>query len=368
MTSHTALGMNHMVESLSFDTLLLDAHNPRFANSMQEASQTEILRELARACNIQHLTESMCLHGYMGDPLLGIRQEAKDGTSPVLIVDGNRRLAAIQLLLSPEIQDSVGWQVAIQPGPAQADKMKKIPVQVFEDRSDIDLLLGVRHVRGVEVWTQTAKARYVQARLHEGHKEGHLAKTLGVHIYTLRRWLQTLYVLEQAFASVNTAHTRNQLDSEHTIKFAWAYTALSYESIRKYLSLSHPAQHAPQECPVPAGSMKNLHLFMEDLGMYGYGTRPRNQAVTDSRQIRILAAVYDNPEALDVLRGGGSLERAHARSVGEVAELELAMRTASEALDHAERIAHRHKHNGKLRNMALDIRVDAENLVDSLRP
>ena len=76
--------------------LRLDGHNPRLKEGMENASQAELLAELAREYELQDLGRSIADNGYFSEePLVAIRNK---GGKTWTIVEGNRRLAALQLL------------------------------------------------------------------------------------------------------------------------------------------------------------------------------------------------------------------------------------------------------------------------------
>ena len=75
---------------------------------------------------------------------------------------------------------------------------------------------------------------------------------------------------------------------------------------------------------------------MEDL--YGSPDGKKRAKLSDSRDIRKLAAVYESEEAWEHLRSGASLEQAYRKSEGEQAELMALLSEASRLLDLADGI------------------------------
>ena len=337
------------VKDLLVADLLLDPDNPRLAGTLPEASQEELLQELFRAYDLQPLMQSMSQHGYFSEePLIGVEPASPNGD--VVVVEGNRRLASLKLLLNEEARVAVGVREDQLPTVVNDEvlgSLDPVPVKVYSSRDKIIPYLGVRHIRGVKDWDPLAKARYVCWLLDQGQSIREIAQSIGVQRGTVQRWLLTLHVLDQA----NKASDKPWDEAPGSFKFSWLYTALGYARVRNYLHLETPGLEAPPLKPVPQEHEERLLEHMHDL----YGPPPgksQSAVVTDSRQLRKLAAIYDSSEALGRLRGGASLEEAYARSAGEKEELLAYLRQIDDRLDRALGMAHRHRGRRELTDLA----------------
>ena len=84
------------VEWAELGKLRLDPRNPRLKEGLENASQPELLAELAREYELQDLGRSIADNGYFSEePLVAIKDRSGKSWT---IVEGNRRLAALQLL------------------------------------------------------------------------------------------------------------------------------------------------------------------------------------------------------------------------------------------------------------------------------
>src|SRR6266516_3680854 len=87
------------VQWVELGQLRLDPRNPRLREGMENASQAELLAELAREYELQDLGRSIADNGYFSEePLVAVKD--KSGKTWT-IIEGNRRLAALQLLEQP---------------------------------------------------------------------------------------------------------------------------------------------------------------------------------------------------------------------------------------------------------------------------
>ncbi len=334
------------------ESLRLDPENPRLAETLPNASQDELLREFYRSYDLHPLMLSMSQHGYFSEePLIGVKCDcSKTQEEIVVVVEGNRRLASLQLLLNDEARAAAGADKHSLPEITNDDvlaQLNPVPVKLYQNRADIVPYLGVRHIRGVKDWDPLAKARYVRWLIDQGQEVGDIARSIGVQRGTVRRWLLTLYVLEQA----NEASDTRWDDSPGGFKFSWLYTSLGYVRVRDYLQLEDSNLDTPQPNPVKPEYVNRLLDQMRDL--YGPPPGDSQQAkVKDSRELRKLAAIYDSPDAVDALRGGASLEDAYSRSAGEEEELLGLLQQTNHNLELALGIAHRHQDRPELLRLA----------------
>ena len=175
--------------------------------------------------------------------------------------------------------------------------------------------------------------------MEQGHSLQDVARQVGSGKRTdvVRRWLLTLYSLEQA--NRESDEPWDEVD-EH-FGFSWLYTSLGYRSVRDYLGITHEVFSDPRQTPVPKESVENLLDHMNDL----YGPppgRPREAAVRESRQIKDLANVYSSSNAVDALRSGVSLQVALRDTVDEETQLVELLRKANYDLAEANGIAPHH--------------------------
>ena len=351
------------IHSYRIEDLRLDPHNPRLAETMQGASQHELIREYYRSYDLDPLLLSMAQSGYFTEePLIGVReQQQESGNTTFTIVEGNRRLAALHILLFDWAREAAGPLQLPEINDEIREKLNPVPVKEYPSRDSVIPYLGVRHIRGVKDWDALAKARYVRWLLDRGYSIASISRLVGDRGDVVRRWLLTLYVLEQA----NSLSPDQWNEAPKEFKFSWLYTALGYANIKTYLGLALDRLSDPEPNPVSQGHTDRLTAHMKDL----YGPPPGDSAkavVKDSRELRRLAAVYGSEEALDTLRGGASLTVAYERSAGEEQELVDSLQKANVALDSANAIAHRHKGQAEARRLAQRAAESAQNVAKTL--
>ncbi|MDO8565661.1 MAG: hypothetical protein Q7S04_00555 [Candidatus Moranbacteria bacterium] len=143
---------------LKFDQLLLDPNNPRFAKHSDELvaeddyeeMQSETFSKMIQRENnfeIAELAKNISKNGYLGFDRMFVK---KLKGSKFLVIEGNRRLAAIYFLLKQEESHRTRGALA----PEIKKTFLKIPCVDLTnwETEDIKRLLGLRHYDSVKDW------------------------------------------------------------------------------------------------------------------------------------------------------------------------------------------------------------------------
>lgn len=349
---------------VSVEQLRLDPDNPRLASPGSDVDQDTLLKELYDDFALEDVITSLSRNGYFGEePLIGVPVDGPDGQQEFVVVEGNRRLAALKLLLFETNRTSVAAKDIPQPSPEILLKLNPVPLAPFESRKELIPYLGVRHIIGVKQWKSIAKARFMDLLLTtEDYSMDEIGNVVGNRTEVVQRWLLTLYVLNQA----NRISDQNPWSEiSKGFKFSFLYTGLGYLNIRQYLDIPLDVVRNPVENPVPAEKQENLIHHMTD--MYGPAPGRGRGKVSDSRTIRQLAGVYESEPALNVLRGGATLEEAYRKTRGEAQELLDLLREATFRLDQANAIAHYHTDQLEAATLVQRIQEAAEHLMVTFR-
>lgn len=341
---------NHpLIVSVPVDNLLLDVENPRRTTREVNKNQMDLLLELYTRYDLGDLFASLSEHGYFSEePLIGIpadevvdAEDAVDAEPAYIVIEGNRRLAALKILLSDECQRVVKAYNLPTVSEWARERLDPVPVKIYQTRAEVRPYLGVRHIAGIKPWDALAKAKYVKNLIDDGLTLAEVARQVGAGRRTdvVRRWLLTLYTLEQANAVADEPWD----EVDQRFGFSWLYTSLGYRDTRDYVGITQETFLDPTETPVPQESVERLVGHMRDL--YGPPGEPHNAAIQESRDIRKLASVYANPEAAGMLRAGASLDLAFSKTVSEPVHLIELLRKANLELTEANGIAPHHKGN-----------------------
>ena len=138
--------------------LELDPRNPRVPRSQAEISQRDIVADLVEHDKVIEIARSIADHGYF--PVEAIIVVTEDGHR--YVVEGNRRVAALKLLLSPGFAPE-DWQPRFRALSNRVDPkvLKKIKAVCAPTREAAAPVIMSRHTqRQIEGWSPLMQARF----------------------------------------------------------------------------------------------------------------------------------------------------------------------------------------------------------------
>jgi hypothetical protein len=313
-------------QKIRVNDLYLDPDNPRLAGlELTIDQQDEIIRVLWDDRAVNELVDSIATSGYgEHEDLFASKEEGK-----LVVIEGNRRLAAVKLLLDPALCNRI--EVSGIPALSADAKQKLQTLPVIEcKREDLWQYIGFKHVNGPQHWDSIAKAQYI-ARVHNEYKIplDQIARTIGDRHDTVRRLYRGLMVLEQAETS--GAFDRN--DRWNT-RFAYSHlwTGLGYNNVQGFLGLSADKGFEPN--PVPKKNIEQL----KELCLWLYGSKKENKEPlvrSQNPDLPKLNETLGSRNGVAALRSGLPLETALKASRGDERLLREALVLAKQALREA---------------------------------
>jgi hypothetical protein len=311
--------------------LLLDYRNPRFREEYQASSlsQDELCLLIDKHYDAIQIARSIAWHGYFeSEPLIAV-EEGSNGE--YVVVEGNRRLAALKGLASPSLREQLTEQTRAWGSlPAQVDLPDDFPVVVVRDRQAIVPLLGFRHISGIEPWEPIAQARYITSLVDEGRSLEDIAELVGRSLREVRSMYRDHEILRQGAEQFN-------LDTNRAEESFGVFTAaMGRTKLRGYIDAPEPRDVNPSYWPIPEQSAPKLDLLLT----YIFGKDGgKGRVIHDSRQLAGLGDILADPsgqaeavlietnnvdETLQWMRG------AHEKLQGYVQSAERAINSALE--------------------------------------
>ncbi len=314
------------ITPMKVSDLAFDLKNPRLPefDLTRNPTETEVIRVLWDAMDVKELVLSIAASGFFRhEPLIVALEDGKN-----IVIEGNRRLAAVKVLLEPAIAKDLKADV----GPIKEDAreaLKELPT-ISGTREDAWRYLGFKHVNGPAKWSSYAKSLYI-ADVHRnfGVALEDIAKQIGDTHKTVQRLFRGLMVLEQAEGL--KVFSREDRWRNH-FSFSHLYTGIGYEGISAFIGLRPETEEKLE--PVPAEKKEELRELC--LWMYGSKREDTPPVIeTQNPHLRHLDAVVGNQEALAALRSGTSLAVAHEMSRPSSNVFEEALITAKLSLQQA---------------------------------
>ena len=182
------------IELANIDDLNLDPKNPRLGRHEIEKglSQDDVLA-LMLDWSLDELAVSFLENGFWPqEALIVVREPLPSSTTPVLIVvEGNRRLAALRLLQRARVgqEKSSKWKDYVNGATAeQLDQLTQAPYIEMQNRRSVQGYLGFRHVTGIKEWSPAEKAQFIAHLIEdEGLDYEQVRRRIGSKAPTVRQ-------------------------------------------------------------------------------------------------------------------------------------------------------------------------------------
>jgi hypothetical protein len=321
------MGSEDQNPDIAVGKLVFDFENPRLAEYAvtENTSQFELLKILWENLAVREVALSIAHNGYFRNEPLFVEPHSKNR---FVVIEGNRRLAAVQLLLDENLRRRLKATDLPTISSERRKELSELPV-LHTTRKEAWSQLGFKHVNGPATWGSYAKAQYI-AKVHNDYKVAlvEIARRIGDYHSTVERMYHGLMVIEQA------EHAR-VFDRRNTSKpqfyFNYMYDGLNLPGFRQFLGLG--SDRAKRE-PVPKPKLKNL----KDLCLWLYGDATSGvESVIQSQNpdLKILGRVLLNAEGVSALRDGLPLSVAEEISEGDERIFRKSIQQARQSLQKA---------------------------------
>ena len=312
-------------EPVSVDLLSLDPRNPRIQQLGEALDEERILEKLWREYSVDEVAMSIAQNGFFPhEPLFAAEENGR-----LVVVEGNRRLAAVRILRDPALRERL--QATNLPMISAQDiaKLGTLPV-IRCQRDEIWQYIGFKHVNGPQAWTSFAKAEYIAwVKNSLGTDLAEIAVTIGDTNSTVSR-------LYRAYMALRQAKDRGVYDWENRTRghfsFSHLYTGLDYPGIRAFTGVAD--RESPTEKPIPARKMKQFG----ELCVWLWGDKTQSQAALIKSQnpdLRRLDEALQSRDGLSALRAGYGISVAVDIARGDTALFREALLKAKQSLQDA---------------------------------
>ncbi len=340
---------NKEIQYIDIDKLLLDKENPRLPEDLNPRTQEKMIAYIASKGAIEDLMSSIGKNGFfVGEALVAYRHSS-DKPGELRVIEGNRRLTAVKLLLDPSLYPNRPAIKELADSAKNKANLKELPVVIFNTRAEVLPYLGSRHIVGVKQWEPLAKARYMRQLFEVLHRKGRepregyraVAEQIGSYKRTdyIKSNLDGLAVYEvmdkKDFFGIKDL-------SEETIDFGTLYTAVGYDPIAEYIGAAkYSAKTKSYEKLEPINTPSVLKVDrVKKLTEWLYKENEDGETVvSESRKLPMLAKVLASPEAREQLESGAALEIAYGYTTGINDDLMEHLQTAKKHLRAANGLA-----------------------------
>lgn len=312
------------VESIKTELLSFDPENPRFYRLNDTSSVPQVIEEMLDEEGVQDLMSSIGQKGYFpGEPLLVVQ----DGESRrYVVIEGNRRLAAVKLLngeISPPNRRKTSIKQILDE--SVVEPSFELPCIIYPQRRDILRYLGYRHITGIKEWDSLSKAKYLlelREQFYTGINGDNLLRSLAKDIGSRSDYVGTLLTSLSLYSRAESNKFYGLPLKASDIEFSFLTTSLNYSDICDWLNLDSRKDF----------EIKNLNEEHLKLA-FSWLFVPNEEGITvlgESRNISKLAAIVACPNAVAVLKDKRNLSEAYLYTDGPESALRVALDQAFE--------------------------------------
>jgi hypothetical protein len=351
------------IEAAKLDELFLDAKNPRLGRHEVEKglSQDDVL-ELMRDWSLEELAVSFLESGFWPhEALIAVRENVQKTKNALVVVEGNRRLAALNLIHRTRNgkETSSKWRDIVAGYPPSAfTRLEKIPYILQPNRESVRSFLGFRHVTGIKEWHPAEKAQFI-AQLIEDDKLSYdqVRKRIGSKTPTVRQnyiSYRLLLQMEEATDRIDVAKVED--------RFSVLYLSLRTNGVQNYLQIDIEADPKAAKKPVPRDHLEQLANFAKWL----FGTGKIDAVIEDSRDVDDFGRILESKAAVQYLERNESPSFAVARRIAGVSESQVAehIERAADEVEEALKAAHQHKSSKRLQGAVQRLGSDTLQLLN----
>lgn len=280
------------IEYIPTDQLNLDPKNPRLREDQHGLAQDELLQVMTD-WGLEEIAASVVENRFWAyEALLVVREKLtpKAKQTSIVVVEGNRRLAAVRLLLAASAgkPSSPKWrQLASDLTEAAVEELKHLPTIEADERGDVDSFLGFRHVTGIKQWEPHEKAAFIAKLVDGGLSYENVMRRIGSKTPTVRQNYVAFKLFHQLgeLEDVAVEKVRN--------KFSVLFLSLRSSGTQAYLGIDIDAEPKKASKPLQTRYQPNAVRFARWL----FGDGKHEPLFTDSRHTDRFGLILASKEA-----------------------------------------------------------------------
>jgi ParB-like chromosome segregation protein Spo0J len=261
--------------------LHLDAKNPRLGREIMAAAPREIIQYLFEHDKAMEVTESIATRGFFpNEPLLAVRENGK-----LVVVEGNRRLAALKVLREPGLLEGQRQrQTERLSRRIAAQDIATVPVTIAPNRKATDRLIAGRHIgTPVLAWQAENRASFILEKLEEGYDNEELRDELGFSLADIQKARQTRAIADMARSLDLPEEVKAKLDNPRAKVFTTLARVFDSSVGRECLKVEPDTEHGLRGTTDKTEFLKGFNKLVSDiaLGKQSSRTLNSNQDIKD---------------------------------------------------------------------------------------
>ena len=338
----------------------LDAKNPRLGRHQTntDLSQEEVL-DLMRNWVLDELAGSYLENGFWQHEALLVVEEELDKKKCLVVVEGNRRLAALIYLRRAINGNPISkkWGLLVENREVPGELFDRVPYIQIETRETIESFRGFRHTTGIKHWYPLEKTRYIGRLIDE---QGMTYKEVALRIGNYTSIVRHHYILYRLVLQIEDSLNGFSFQDADG-QFSMLYHLLRKPAVQQYLNIDFFAEPHDTQTPVSKNRLDALAHFARWL----FGTQQQPPVFIESWRVDDYGKILESPESVQYLENSKKPNFDYALQLA-VDESELAY-LLSEAAANVKLVVsriHRYKNSPEIQRAVERLVSDYKELLD----
>jgi hypothetical protein len=263
-------------KKVSVTSLLLDQQNPRLPQSGGALGQRQIIDELVTHDSVYELAKDITTQGFFPtEILLGVRD-----SDQIIIIEGNRRLAALKLLINPELAP----QSYLERFRRLSEKITstviaRVHVSIAPSRDAATPILLSRHTaQQIQSWKRPMQARFYRQLLERGLTPDDLVQSYGVTVGQIQDWVRADAVYRLACSLDFPDEVKSKVQNNREFPLSTLERLVESQSVREFLMLKPDPKEVLVSTAKPEAFLKAFRRIVQDVATGKVDSRLANEA------------------------------------------------------------------------------------------
>jgi len=258
--------------TLPVASLHLDARNPRLGRETSNRAPRDIIQYLFDNDKAFEVSQSIATRGYFpNEPLLAVREDGR-----LVVVEGNRRLAALKALREPGLLEPA-MERKVERLSRNSLPITHVPVTIAPSRRATDRQIVGRHI-GTPVlpWKSENRASFILEKLAEGYDNEELREDLGFAPADIQAARQTRAIADMARSLDLPEEVRAKLDSRRAKVFSTLERVFDSRAGREALRVQPDPTHGLRGRTTSAEFVRGFKRLITDVALGKQDSRTLN--------------------------------------------------------------------------------------------
>ena len=260
---------------LSVASLHLDPKNPRLGRETFARAPREIIQYLFDHDKALEVAESIAQRGYFSnEPLLAVEESGR-----YVVVEGNRRLAALKALREPGLLEGHFERQVERLARRISDlqDIARVPVTLAPSRRATDRQIAGRHVgTPVLAWQAENRASFILEKLEEGYTNDELRDELGFTLADIQQARQTRAIADMARSLDLPEEVKAKLDNPRAKLFSTLERVFDSSVGREYLKVEPDPEHGLRGTTTKNEFLRGFSKLVSDVALGKQSSRTLN--------------------------------------------------------------------------------------------